>query len=64
MKVDREIRRIAKELGFTLSATKRDHVKAVRPGSQPVFMASTPSDHRSKKNAIAMLRRVAAGRPA
>ena len=63
MKMDREVRKVAKQLGFALSPTRGGHVKAERPDTQTVFLPSTASDHRARKNGIAQLRRAAVGRP-
>lgn len=51
----------AQKLGFTVhSSRRRQHLKFLRPGCQPVFSSATPSDNRAAKNAMSQLRRSAA----
>lgn len=47
----------AKRLGFEPSLTRGGHLKLSRRGCPPVFCSATPSDHRTVKNGIALLRR-------
>lgn len=42
--------------GVTVERTRNGHWKVITPHG-PVFMASTPSDHRAERNTKAMLRR-------
>lgn len=56
----REIRDLLKRvrlLEWNASKTSGGHVCFLGPDGQKVFMASTPSDPRSMKNAVAQLRR-------
>lgn len=48
-------------LGFTVSRTRNDHFKFLKPGCRPVFFSSTPGDHRACKNGQAKLRRAVRG---
>ena len=43
--------------GWTVHRTAGGHLKFVKEGLPPIFTASTASDHRSGRNARAMLRR-------
>lgn len=54
-----EARKVADELGYTLSLTKKGHLRFDKPGSAPIFSSGTPSDWRTVKNTIADLRAAA-----
>lgn len=51
--------KLADELGYTASRTKKGHFKFSKPGRTPIFAPSSPSDYRSVKNVLADLRRAA-----
>jgi hypothetical protein len=64
-----ELLRLARALGWSVAGlTGSGHLKLVRPGCRPVFIANSPSDRRARLNALAQLRRAsaheAAARPA
>lgn len=54
-----EMLKVADGLGYAVSRTKKGHFRFDKPGSAPVFAPGTPSDFRSQKNTIALLRRAA-----
>ncbi|EKY3918165.1 type II toxin-antitoxin system HicA family toxin [Yersinia enterocolitica] len=43
--------------GWSVSRTSGGHLKFIKPGLPPIFTSSTASDHRTERNARAMLRR-------
>lgn len=43
--------------GWSISRTSGGHLKFIKPGLPPIFTSSTASDHRTERNARAMLRR-------
>lgn len=49
--------RIATERGWTVSPTKKGHIKFTAPNGAIIVTSSTPSDHRSWKNLRGQLRR-------
>jgi hypothetical protein len=57
----REVNALVAELealGYLCPLTKNGHYRVTHPERRGlVFMASTPSDHRSHKNALAQLKR-------
>lgn len=53
----RELVRLARDLGWSAELTRGGHVRLVKPGCGPVFVASTPSDRRAHRNALATLKR-------
>lgn len=53
--------RWAEENGWSVSRTKKNHLKFTRDGVPSVFFSGTPSDRRSIKNHKSQLRRAAAG---
>lgn len=56
---NRELQRALRSLqqqGVAVKKTKKNHICVITPKG-PVYCASTPSDHRAVKNALAMLRR-------
>lgn len=58
----REARRIVKRLqraeyGCTVTSTKSGHWKVTRPGCQPVYVSSTPTDHHAVRNILGDIRR-------
>lgn len=55
---DKETRKLVKAVeaaGATICTTGSGHIRITKPGHQPVFASSTPSDHRGSKNLRAML---------
>jgi hypothetical protein len=54
-----EMLKLAAELGYSVSQTKKGHFKFSKPGMTPIFAPCTPSDFRSVKNTVAHLRRAA-----
>jgi hypothetical protein len=56
-KWEKEMAELAAEFGRAIVKTNGGHYKLVRPGSQPVFVSSTPSDFRTLKNTRRDLRR-------
>jgi hypothetical protein len=55
----RELRAVAKSLGFEVAATRGGHQVARHRSGAVVFFASTSVSPRGFRNAIAMLRRTA-----
>jgi hypothetical protein len=51
----RELVDLAGQLGFTLAHTRGGHVVFLKPGRQPVYAGSTPSDRRALANVRAQL---------
>lgn len=52
------ILRSLEQQGFTATRTRRGHWRIDHPAMRgPVFGASTPSDHRSIKNLLALIKR-------
>lgn len=47
----------AEQQGWTVSLTNGGHIKFTAADGTPVFAPSSPSDHRSWKNARSLLRR-------
>jgi hypothetical protein len=43
--------------GWRVRRTQRGHIKFSKCGLTPIFTASTPSDYRADRNAMARLRR-------
>jgi hypothetical protein len=56
----RELVELADDFGWELSFTGGGHLAFRKPGRQPVFAGSTPSDHRARKNLIKLLARAEA----
>ena len=48
----------ARKHGYAIRQTRGGHLRFSKRGKPPVFAPSTPSDWRSVKNTLAMLRRV------
>ncbi len=58
--MSKDLRMLLRELkrqGFQVKPTKRGHVRVLRDGQTVGFLAGTPSDWRSHRNAVATLRR-------
>lgn len=53
----RPLVRAALAQGWRVEVTGGNHLRLLPPHGRPVFMAATPSDHRSVLNARATLRR-------
>lgn len=53
----RELIEFAKSLGFLAVPARSGHIKFTRPGCQPIFTSSTPSDHRAWLNAKSNMKR-------
>lgn len=54
----KQILKEAKKQGWQVSYTKNGHMCLKSPtGGQPIYTASTPSDHRGLKNLVAHMRR-------
>ena len=55
----RELLREAQRQGWRIEPTKRGHYKAWPPqGGPPVTISGTPSDWRSIRNVVALMRRL------
>ncbi|GEN23146.1 hypothetical protein HCU01_10950 [Halomonas cupida] len=50
--------RFAEAHNWHIERTRGGHIKLTKPGMPPVFTSYSPSDARSQRNAIALLRRV------
>lgn len=50
--------RFAEAHNWQIERTRGGHIKLTKPGMPPVFTSYSPSDARSQRNAIALLRRV------
>lgn len=62
----RELLELADELGWELSHRRgrtSNHLVFTKKGRQPVFVGSTPSDHRAARNLTALLLRAERGAP-
>lgn len=59
----RELLELAGQLGFELERTKGGHLVFRKPGRQPVFSSSTPSDVRTIRNLKGQLVRSERGDP-
>ncbi len=60
MKLSKSLRPVvdyARQHGFDISRTRGGHLRISKRGCPPVFTSSTPSDWRSTRNALALLRR-------
>jgi hypothetical protein len=53
----RDLRARAEVMGFAITRTNGGHLKCVAPSGVFIFIAATPSDHRSTRNALAAMRR-------
>lgn len=53
----RAIRDLARQHGWTVDKTRGGHLRLSRPGSGPVFCASTPSCPRALANTRAEMKR-------
>ncbi|SFY07881.1 hypothetical protein [Azotobacter vinelandii] len=52
----RALAELASTEGWMLQRTRGGHLRFSKPGCAPIFMSSTPSDHRAFLNARAQLR--------
>lgn len=57
MSLKRDLHRHAAAMGFTLQWSNGGHIKCTAPNGRVVYLASTPSDYRGTRNAIAAMRR-------
>ncbi|PRY06789.1 hypothetical protein [Kineococcus rhizosphaerae] len=58
--MDKDTKKLVKAIkaqGFTVTPTRRRHLRVVKDGHQVAVLAGTASDYRSWRNAIADLRR-------
>ncbi len=53
----RKLLKLAKQQGWEVGKTKKNHTVFTGPDGQRVVSPSTPSDHRSMKNTVGELRR-------
>lgn len=53
----RDVQRAAEAAGWTVTATRKHHLKWTAPGGAMVFSSSTPSCSRNKQNTLKDLRR-------
>lgn len=57
---NKEIDKVIKELvaeGWKKACTGSGHIKLTPPKGKPIFIASTPSDHRAIHNILALIKR-------
>lgn len=54
----KQVLQLAKSLGFVITGGQDRHYRFKRDGLPPVFFSATPSDSRSHKNSMALLRRL------
>lgn len=57
-KAIRSLVRLAECQGWTVTRTRRNHLKFCAPNGGVYFTGSTPSDHRAIKNATTHLRKM------
>jgi hypothetical protein len=54
-----EVRKELEREGWRFTQTNHGHLRGTHPGAAaPLFLSSTPSDHRSQANAVAMAKRL------
>lgn len=55
--IPRDVLRALREQGWTVEKRKGGHFRLTTPDGERVFIGSTPSDSRSHRNNLALLRR-------
>lgn len=53
----RDLIKRAESQGWQITRSKGDHLKWVSPSGKPLFFGSTPSDIRSLKNQVSLMRK-------